>query len=293
VTASIENSNLVEDQKRVDLVRWYHDFDFPGGARARAGGSDVEWRRRSWSFTKSQLDRVDFLNKTVIEIGCWDGYWSFYAENRGAKHVLATDDKTQNPSASAGLNVAKDLLRSNVETRDDVSIYRVSEIQSKFDLIVCLGVYYHLIDPLYAFAQIRHCCHADTVVLLEGDLSYWPHPNSAYFDFSDVMKPVFVPTQYVLNQFLAAAYLEVFDQTYMKGDQPHSFKSYLRKAIGIAFAIGTSVASLPGTLPRPRDRVFTMCRPFTGNNKLHHFRPPFDLDKYDDRFRSPDSPTSS
>ena len=35
-------------------------------------------------------------------MGCWDGYWSFYAEQRGAARVLATDDASQNWAGSAG-----------------------------------------------------------------------------------------------------------------------------------------------------------------------------------------------
>ena len=39
---------------------------------------------------EQQLDAVPFHGKSVLDIGCWDGYWSFYAERRGAASVLAT-----------------------------------------------------------------------------------------------------------------------------------------------------------------------------------------------------------
>ena len=73
------------------------NFEFPNGLVARSNtAEDIGSHRRIWSFIEKELDKIDFAGKTVLDLGCWDGYWSFYAERRGAKHVLATDDRTQN-----------------------------------------------------------------------------------------------------------------------------------------------------------------------------------------------------
>jgi hypothetical protein len=48
-----------------------------------------------WSAIQTFLEPVDFAGKTVLVIGCWDGQWSFLAENRGAARLLATDDCSQ------------------------------------------------------------------------------------------------------------------------------------------------------------------------------------------------------
>jgi tRNA (mo5U34)-methyltransferase len=105
----------------------------------------------------------------VLDIGCWDGYRSFYAEKQGAKSVLATDDISQNWGGNRGLQLAKTLLGSSVETKDDVSICDLRSLGRTFDVVLCLGVCYHLVDSFYAFAQVRHCCHPNTVVVFEGD----------------------------------------------------------------------------------------------------------------------------
>jgi len=88
---------LVEGlQAEIDSVAWYHEFDFGNGHTARSRTPDVAAHRRLWNFIEEGLSRIDFRGKTVLDIGCWDGYWSFYAERHGAASVLATDDLSQN-----------------------------------------------------------------------------------------------------------------------------------------------------------------------------------------------------
>jgi tRNA (mo5U34)-methyltransferase len=85
-----------ELQGRINSVQWYHEFDFGDGLYARVNTPDAASHRALWRFIQSKLDEINFTDKTVLDIGCWDGYWSFYAERRGAKRVLATDDSGQN-----------------------------------------------------------------------------------------------------------------------------------------------------------------------------------------------------
>src|SRR5262245_8319886 len=93
-------------QERIDAVEGYHDFDCPGGLAARTSHC-AEMHRLTWRFLESELGRIDFRGKTVLDIGCWDGYWSFYAERRGARSVLASDDASQNWAGSKGLLLAR------------------------------------------------------------------------------------------------------------------------------------------------------------------------------------------
>jgi tRNA (mo5U34)-methyltransferase len=166
-----EGSEMTQEiQDRIDSINWYHEFSFDNGLIATSKAIDVEHHRKVWSFISSKLDSIEFAAKTVLDIGCWDGYWSFYAEQRGAARVIATDDVEQNWAGDKGLILARELLNSAIEINTNLSVYRLSELQTKFDIILCLGVYYHLIDPFYAFAQIRHCCHDNTIVVFEGDL---------------------------------------------------------------------------------------------------------------------------
>ena len=62
----------------------------------------------------------DLSGRTVLDIGAYDGFYSFEAERRGAARVLATDSWTWNwPGSDARRNfdLAHDVLESKVETR--------------------------------------------------------------------------------------------------------------------------------------------------------------------------------
>src|SRR4249919_1382966 len=133
----------IQSQQRIDQIQWYHDIDFPNGLKARTKSPDAESHRALWKWMRGELDQIDFTGKSVLDIGCWDGYWSFYAEKRGAARVLATDDSSQNWTGSAGFHLAKELLQSSVECDLELSVYDLSKLDQKFDIVLCLGVFYH------------------------------------------------------------------------------------------------------------------------------------------------------
>lgn len=74
---------ISQTQARIDAINWYHEFDFGNGLKAGSKRFGTEIHRRSWKFLKRNLDTIDFKDKSVLDIGCWDGYWSFDAERRG------------------------------------------------------------------------------------------------------------------------------------------------------------------------------------------------------------------
>jgi tRNA (mo5U34)-methyltransferase len=266
-------------QQQIDEVDWYHEFDFGNGLRAVSKTEDVRSHRYIWAHIRAQLDKIDFRGKTVLDIGCWDGYWSFYAEKRGAKSVLATDDMTQNWADGRGLLLAKRLLNSSIDVDQAVSIYELSRLNRTFDIILCLGVYYHLVDPFAGFAQIRHCCHPKSLVVLEGDATLGLREDTVYYHPRRTGAPVFIPTLYTLTQMLKAAYLDVIDHQWREIPRAPSLLRRLEY-----YSLVISRPAYTG-LPRKTDRLITTCLPFEGENATHHYRPPFGLERYDDRFR--------
>ena len=261
-----------ELQRRIDAIDWYHEFDFGDGLCARAKTPDAESHRRLWQFIRTNLDAIDFTGKTVLDIGCWDGYWSFYAEKRGATRVLATDDSKQNWASNSGLMLAKELLGSSVETNTNLSVYDIAELKTKFDIVLCLGVYYHLIDPFYAFAQIRHCCHDSTIVVFEGDVTMDPYSGAATFNFHDSSQARFRPSPTTLSGMVEAAYFGISSRTYLV---PPSGSPKLAGLIQRARRAFYRVAI---------NRIMLVCAPFRGPNGCFWYRPPFRLHCYDTRW---------
>ena len=258
-------------QAEIDQIHWYHEFDFGGGLKARSRTPDIGNHRRIWRFIEENLESVDFRGKTVLEIGAWDGYWSFYAERRGAKYVLASDDLTQNWSAGRGILLARELLGSRVEVRQDVSIYELTSLGRKFDIILCLGVYYHLIDPFYALTQVRHLCHDSSLVFLEGDLILQGlKPSVVCYNYKPEL-PAFLPTRYAFERFVQAAYLNITSQALLDAVPAPTRPKWYRWRRRKEEILGS--------------RAFTACRPFEGVNDCHTYAPPFGLKAYDERFR--------
>lgn len=99
----------------------------------------------------------DLKGKTVLDIGAWDGFYSFEAEKRGATKIVAIDNFYRDELAwtgNQGFEVAKDILASNVEFRK-ASVYDLSpETFGMFDIVFCLGVLYHLKYPFWGLEKI-------------------------------------------------------------------------------------------------------------------------------------------
>ena len=245
-------------------IRWYHEFDFPNGMKARTHTSDNKFHRALWFFIKKNLNSINFKNKTVLDIGCWDGYWSFYAEKAGAKYVLATDDVTQNWSDGRGIHIAKKMFNSNIEIEQHINVYNIRSLNKKFDIILFLGTYYHLHDPFYALTQIRHCCNEDSIVIIEGDVGCNYHQQEVKYCFGDVTKSIFIPSETIFDQMLQSAYFDIVSFDYFSIVILQAKKSLIHTPY--------------------EDRKLIICKPIIETNKLHEYKPPFDLHRYDTRW---------
>lgn len=300
---------------RIDAIQWYHEFDFGEGLKANSVSAHDHGHRNIWMFSHKHLDAFDFKGKTVLDIGCWDGYWSFHAEKRGAGRVLATDDCTQNWANGEGLRLAKELLKSNIEVNQRVSVYKLDELNQKFDVILLLGVYYHLLDPFYAFSQIRHRCHPGTVVLVEGPIALSLPENTSRTKFEDHAAE-WLPMWGALEQILRACYFKVVSKDVMNEEARMAVMNAPRPVVpvspspqpgrlGLRWRMSMAAKALAGdrrgvremyTVIRPAeastpenpiidsDRVFFQLKPFEGEEPIHAYKPPFGLDRYDPRF---------
>jgi tRNA (mo5U34)-methyltransferase len=272
VTNPESQSSAQSVQAQIDSINWYHDFEFPGGVRASTETPDKEFHRKVWSLIERNLEQIDMQGKSVLDIGCWDGYWSFFAERQGAQSVLATDDVSQNWAEGTGLAIAKSLFDSQIEVNQQVSVYDIASLDRKFDVILCMGVYYHLYDPFYAFSQIRHCCHPDTIVVFEGDVGAEMAAGTAEYCFDDAARPAFVPSLSFLQSALQAAYFDIVKTDYLYD------RTVLAKLKHFA-----KVMMLQS--PKGLNRILLTCKPFNGENKLHPYTPPVGLREYDPRFK--------
>ena len=102
---------------QVPSLRWYHTIDLGGGVVTK-GVDDTPLRLSRLQFPR------DFSGKSVLDIGAWDGFYSFEAERRGASRVVATDHYAWHGTGwgtgkgKAGFDLARAVLGSRVEDVD-------------------------------------------------------------------------------------------------------------------------------------------------------------------------------
>ena len=131
-------------------VNWYHQIDLGDGI-VTPGVDDTPSRMAPLELPS------DLSGKSVLDIGAWDGVFSFEAERRGAGRVLATDSfcwSGEGWGTKEGFLTASRILGSRVDDLEidvmDLSPERVGT----FDLVLFVGVLYHLRHPLLALERV-------------------------------------------------------------------------------------------------------------------------------------------
>ena len=93
----------------------------------------------------------DVTGKSVLDIGCNAGFYSFEMKRRGARHVVGIDSE---PLYTAQARFAADVLGLDVNIRD-MGVFDVARLGERFDLVIFMGVLYHLRHPLLALDLIH------------------------------------------------------------------------------------------------------------------------------------------
>ena len=144
----------------IHQAKWYHSFEIVPGV-ITPGICRVYPEKMFQRFgLASRLN-----GKRILEIGTWDGPFAFELEFRGAE-VVATD--IQDPDRT-GFNTAKTILGSQLKYVR-ASVYDLTQhLDGKFDIVVFMGVFYHLKYPVLAFEEINKVLKDDGILLFEGE----------------------------------------------------------------------------------------------------------------------------
>ena len=168
-------------------VKWWHRIDLGEGVVTPGTTAD---EKLSYIRLPERMDGM-----RVLDVGCWDGWWSFLCERRGAGQVVAIDT-WRFGTGRRGFELARRLLKSNVEgVKCDVhDIFPELFYGKPFDLVLCLGVLHHLKSPLLALERIRSVCSGRLVLESHLDLLDFRFPACAIYDGTDQPYPYGDPT---------------------------------------------------------------------------------------------------
>jgi len=178
-----------------------------------------------------------------------------------------------------------------VNLQANTSVYDLShKIQGKFDIILFLGVYYHLHSPYSAVAQLRSLCHPNSLVVVEGDCLQDEENASAKLTLDDPHVSKFIPTTKLLKDMLHSCYFKVEAMAFLSNfDVSDAIASVKRDALFEKLRTSVdrkkqySQQTTEKLHKENHDRVLIVAKPFWGENQYHCYRPPFGLDRYDTR----------
>jgi tRNA (mo5U34)-methyltransferase len=141
-TETTEGISRLIDQ--LGKLGWYHSIDLPDGTIIPGIQTIEQLRGRIAQYPIPH----DLRGKRVLDIGAWDGWFSFEMERRGAE-VVAVDSARQETFFQA-----KKLLNSKVEYIVEDICYLTPREVGYFDIVLFFGVLYHLKHPLLALERV-------------------------------------------------------------------------------------------------------------------------------------------
>lgn len=171
-------ANRQELLNQVNQYGWYHHIELAEGV-ITPGGATFTWQKEALPA---------FEGRSVLDIGAWDGGYSFLAEREGASRVVALDhyvwgikwgerDTYWAECAAKGVlpdhqrdatdfwddslpgrrpfEFARDTLGSKVE--NVVADFTTVDLDAlgTFDVVLYLGVLYHMPEPLTCLERLR------------------------------------------------------------------------------------------------------------------------------------------
>jgi tRNA (mo5U34)-methyltransferase len=104
---------------------------------------------------------ADLSGKSVLDIGCNAGFYSIEMKRRGASYVLGID--SDDHYLRQAEFVASALGYEGIAFRN-LSVYDVARLGRRFDVVIFMGVFYHLRHPLLALDLIREHVADDLMV---------------------------------------------------------------------------------------------------------------------------------
>jgi tRNA (mo5U34)-methyltransferase len=138
------------ERVRDSVPLWFHTF-------ALAPGIYTPGIARDHGYRLPALVAERFAGRSVLDVGAFDGFYSFLAETRGARRVVAVDNEQYvdwvdarfgvQLEPGAGFRAIAGLTGSQVEYHR-MDAFDVHELGEQFDVALCFGMLHRVTDPL-------------------------------------------------------------------------------------------------------------------------------------------------
>ena len=169
-----------EIEKRVtELGPWFHNLSLLG-VQTAPNHFLGDYPSTKWQNFQNAIP-ADLTGMTVLDVGCNGGFYSIEMKRRGANRVLGID---HDEGYLEQARFAAEVLGLDISFKQ-MSVYQVAELRERFDLVLFMGVFYHLRYPLLALDLLRQHAAKDwfvfqsmlrgsrTVPRIEEDYHFW------------------------------------------------------------------------------------------------------------------------
>ena len=146
------------EQRISQLGEWFHNLDLKG-VRTAPHHFLGDYPAVKWRGFEHAIPR-DLSGKSVLDIGCNAGFYSMEMKKRGARRVLGIDSDNDYLEQA---RFAAEVSGLDIEVRQ-CSVYDVGKLGERFDLVLFMGVLYHLRHPLLALDLLHEHVVGDTLV---------------------------------------------------------------------------------------------------------------------------------
>ena len=159
----LKNKKIKETIKRMcepGNEEWNHQYVFPNNIKTRK--DDVNspgYNINKWERLKPIFEEIKVENKTFLDVGCSDGYYSIELAKLGAKHVLGSDlDELRIKRA----NFAKEMLDIDNVDFERLDLYKIPK-NKFYDVTIGLGLLHRIPDMLTCLEKMSEI--SNTIVV--------------------------------------------------------------------------------------------------------------------------------
>jgi len=168
-------------QDEVDRFGWWHTFTFRNGVKARGVKDEALLELEA-----QQAFKFFGQGKTVLDVGANNGYFSVAAAQRSAARVLALEKWGWHDGGFQQFELARRYLAPAIEpVYSDVLDLRSISLGA-FDVVLFLGVLYHLKHPLYVLEMLADATREHLVVETHIDAADYPRPTMVFYPGSEL-----------------------------------------------------------------------------------------------------------
>jgi tRNA (mo5U34)-methyltransferase len=238
------------EQRIRSLGDWFHNMTLRGVQTAPhhflGDYPEIKWRRFADAIP------ADLTGWTVLDIGCNAGFYSHEMKRRGARRVVAIDS---DPRYLAQARLAAEIESLDIEFHD-MSVYEVPLLGERFDLVLFLGVLYHLRYPLLAL-DILHDHAVGRMLVFQSMLRGSPDVAEVAEDYDFTNASPFEAPSFPRLHFVERKYA---------GDPTNWWIPNHAAAASMLRSAGFEITA------HPEDEVF-VCQPASGEARRHEELP--------------------